>query len=155
MNFRYLLLGLALVLLVIQFFRIDKDVPETDTAQDFIAMHNPPQEVQTALKVACYDCHSYQTVYPWYAEVSPISLWLGDHIDEGREHLNFSVWGSYSLKKQDHKLEESIEEVGEGEMPLESYTLVHGDAELSPEGRQALVDYFKQLRQQTSQALAN
>jgi len=53
--------------------------------------------------------------------------------------LNFSDWENYDAKKKDHKLEEVIEEVKEGEMPLNEYTWTHADAKLSDEQISALL----------------
>jgi hypothetical protein len=79
------------------------------------------------LKNNCYDCHSDQTNYPWYNNISPINYWLEEHIKDGKKHFNVSAWDAYSARKKDHKLEELIEYVEQGEMPLDSYTWLHGD----------------------------
>jgi cytochrome c553 len=78
--------------------------------------------------------------------VAPISWWIRHHIDEGREHLNFSTWAEYDADEQDHKLEEAVEEIKEGEMPLSSYTIVHREAKLSDTDRRELADWFASLR---------
>lgn len=139
-------IGGFIVFLLMQFIRIDKTIPEYKKADDFISMINPPENVKTILNNACYDCHSYETKYPWYAEIAPVSWMLKKHINEGREEMNFSVWGTYSSKKADHKLEEAAELVEEGEMPLSSYTLAHKEAKLSKEQKEILVNWFNSLR---------
>jgi hypothetical protein len=106
---------------------------------------NPPTEVGNIIKMACYDCHSYKTEYPWYSYIAPVSWWIGHHIEEGREHLNFSIWGKYTDKKSLHKLEEIIEETEEGEMPLKSYVIMHGSAELNKEQITALTNWFNTI----------
>ena len=141
-----ILLVLLALFVIIQFFRIDRDTPERQAKNDFLVLTNAPSEVSVIMKNACYDCHSYETDYPWYSQIAPISWLLNDHVVEGREHLNFSEWGTYSAKKADHKLEECFEEVDEGEMPLKGYTLMHGDAKLSTEEKNVLTDFFKSLR---------
>ena len=138
--------GLLAALIIIQFFRIDKTNPSFDVNNDFIAINNPPEEVKSMLKNACYDCHSYESVYPWYTNIAPVSFWVKGHIDNGRKHLNFSEWGTYNEDRIDHKLEEGIEYVHEGWMPLSSYTWVHTDAKLSDDDRNRLVGYFESLR---------
>ncbi|MBL7805971.1 MAG: heme-binding domain-containing protein [Saprospiraceae bacterium] len=143
MKIRRWLLALAGLLVLIQIFRIDKSTPAIDPAQDFIAIAAPPPELQQVLKAACYDCHSFETRYPWYAEVAPVSWWLKHHVDEGREHLNFSTFGSLSDRDQLHALEESVEMVEEGEMPLGSYTWTHADARLSDAQKAQLVAWMK------------
>ncbi|MCB0643577.1 MAG: heme-binding domain-containing protein [Phaeodactylibacter sp.] len=140
-----ILLGLALVLLVMQFFRIDKSQPSVVPAQDFLTIYQPDVEVATLIKQTCYDCHSYQTEFPWYTNIAPVSWWIKHHIDEGTEHLNFSIWGTYPAGKAAHKLEECAEEVEEGHMPLPSYTWMHGAAKLSDAQRQQLSAFFEGL----------
>lgn len=137
------MIGLLTILVVMQFFRIDKENPAVLVENDFIEITKPNQEAIALLRSACYDCHSNETEYPLYSNIAPISWWLADHIEEGREHMNFSVWGTYSEKKQKHKLHECYEEVEEGEMPLESYTYTHAEAKLSAEQRELLEDWFK------------
>ena len=109
-----ILVIVAILAVIIQFFRIDKENPPYEASSDFISVENAPEDIQIILKQACYDCHSHQTTYPWYSNVAPVSWWLKDHIDEGREHLNFSVWASYDAERREHKLEELAEEVEEG-----------------------------------------
>ena len=141
-----ILIGLLVVLVVIQFFRPEKNIDESNHLEAFLQETQPPTEVAAIMKTACYDCHSNHTVYPWYAEVAPVSFWLNDHIEHGKGHLNFSEWATYSKKKRDHKLEELIEEVEEDEMPLQSYTWVHGDAKLTNAQKEALYDWAKRMR---------
>ncbi|HNP19101.1 MAG TPA: heme-binding domain-containing protein [Fulvivirga sp.] len=138
--------GLVFAIIIIQFFRIDKTNPNTDPSNDLLAMHEASIEVSEILKNACYDCHSNKTEYPWYSNVAPVSWWLKDHVDHARGHLNFSDWGTYDLKKKKHKLEEVYEEVEEGEMPLDSYTWVHEEAELTAEQRELLIAWAKKTR---------
>ena len=140
-----IILGVLAIFVIMQFFGIDKENPSYPAENDFIAITNPPAEIAQIIKTSCYDCHSYHTEYPWYTSIAPLSWWIGDHIEEGREHFNLSEWGSYSEKKALHKLEEFYEEVEEGEMPLYSYTLIHGEASLSPEQVEKLVTWVKSL----------
>ena len=140
-----IILGLIAILVLIQFIRIDKTNPPVNKSIDFITLAKPSEEVQGILVTSCYDCHSNETTYPWYTDVAPLSWWLKHHINEGREHLNFSEWGNYTEKRQQHKLEECIEEVNEGEMPLSSYTIMHKDAALSPAQQKALSTWVASL----------
>lgn len=132
-----------LVLVVIQVIGIDTAKPEVDPAKDFIAVQQPSAEIAQLIKTACYDCHSFETKYPWYAELAPASLIVGHHIEEAREHLNFSTWSDYSAKKQKHKLHECEEEVEEGEMPMGMYVALHGEANLTKDQLEKLEHYFK------------
>ncbi|MAP53498.1 heme-binding domain-containing protein [Altibacter sp.] len=121
-------LVLALIaLIVIQFIRPEKNQAGYESVMAFERETKPSAQVASLLKENCYDCHSNHTQYPWYAEIAPFSFWLAEHIEHGQGHFNVSEWESYSAKKKDHKLEEVIEMVKEGEMPLDSYTWIHGD----------------------------
>jgi len=137
-----ILLGFLITIIVAQFFRPDTTNPESDPELDFVTIVQPSEEIASVLKTSCYDCHSNQTEYPWYMQISPVSWWIKDHIDEGREELNFSDWGAYSAKRQKHKLDECIELIEEGEMPLDSYTWTHGDASLDENTKQLLNEWF-------------
>ena len=138
-----LLLVLLVVFIVMQFFRIDKTNPKVEKAKDFITIANPPADVETMLRSACYDCHSNETKYPWYSNVAPVSWFLENHINEGREYFNFSTWADLSEDDKNHILHECEEEVEEKKMPLDSYTWTHGDADLSAEQREKLATWFK------------
>lgn len=139
-------LGITAILVIIQFFRIDKTNPVIVQGNDFLTVTNPPENIQLMLKNACYDCHSNQSKYPWYTNIAPISWWVKDHINEGREELNFSEWGTFKEKRQKHKLKETIEVLEEGEMPLESYLIIHDEAKLTTEQKNELVTWFKAER---------
>ncbi len=139
------------VLLIMQFIRIDKNESGYESVSYFENETKPSDQIKTILRNNCYDCHSNQTAYPWYAEVAPVSFWLSDHVHEGKEHFNVSDWEQYSLKKKDHKLEELVEEVEEGEMPLSSYTWIHGN--LDKEQKELLISWVKELRSKYSAKL--
>jgi hypothetical protein len=141
-----ILIALLVVLVVLQFFQIDKTNPAVDESKDFLKTQNTPQEIASIIKTSCYDCHSNQSNYPLYSYVQPAGWFLKGHIDEGREELNFSTFTDYELKRQDHKLEECIEYIEKDEMPLGSYTLVHRDAALTEAQKNTLIDYFKSVR---------
>ena len=82
---------------------------------------------------ACFDCHSNQTVLPWYAQVAPVSWLVAHHIEEGREHLNFSAVDGTEDPA------EMAEEILKGAMPTADYKFMHAEARLSPEERDSLV----------------
>mgnify|MGYP000497978602 CR=1 FL=1 len=142
---RKILIGLLIVLALIQFIRIDKTNPETVAKDQFHAVEEAPDEVAGIMKRACFDCHSNHTKWPWYSNVAPLSWFVGKHVREGREELNFSEWASYDSKRRHHKLEECMEEVGEGEMPLKGYVVWHDEALISPEDTATLFPYFRKL----------
>lgn len=134
---------LVFLLLAIQSIRIDKTISPVNPETDFIALTSANTEVSGMLKTACYDCHSNQPTYPWYTNIAPVSWWIKHHIDEGSHHLNFSIWGTYKEKRKNHKLDECIEMIEEGEMPMSSYTIMHGEAKLTDAQKMQLVEFFK------------
>ncbi len=116
-----------IALIVIQFIRPLENNGGYETVGTFETETHVSPELSVVIKENCYDCHSNQTQYPWYSKVAPISFWLSDHINDGKKHFNASAWSEYADKKKEHKLEELGDEVGHDEMPLSSYTLLHGD----------------------------
>ncbi len=134
-------IGVVVLLIGIQFIRIDKQNPEITEGNDIISILKPNEKIVSILKTSCYDCHSNEAKYPWYSNLAPVSWVVGNHIEEAREHVSFSEWGNYSTKEKAHKLEECAEEVEEKEMPLFAYELMHG--KLSTEDRELLEEWFK------------
>lgn len=135
-------LGLILILVAIQFFGSDYNNAKTTEVEVFIAETKPNKEVKNILAAKCFDCHSNKTNYPWYAKIVPVSFWINHHVEEGKEHLDFSNWENYNVKRKKHKLDELIEEVEEDKMPLESYEKLHGDLTVSE--KEILITWAKQ-----------
>lgn len=129
-------------LIIIQFFRPEKNDSNEET-YGIATQYTVPDEINEILSTACNDCHSNNTVYPWYSNIQPIAWWLEEHIEDGKRHLNFSTFTQLPLARQFHKFEEIVEEVREEEMPLKDYTYLgmHQDAKLSPEQRNSLVQW--------------
>lgn len=145
---RKVLLGLLAVFIVIQFFRPEKNLSSAPTPNELFAHYQAPDSLKQLIKTACYDCHSNNTVYPWYSNIQPVAWWLDDHVKEGKRKFNFSEFATYAPKKADHKMEELIEMVKEEEMPLKSYTIIHGDSRLTPGQRTALTDWAAEIRKE-------
>ena len=137
----------AIVLLaVIQFFKT-KENKSVQTSENAITQHyDVPENIQNILKISCYDCHSNNNNYPWYNKIQPVNWWLADHVNEGKRKLNFDEFNTYSTKKKLHKLDEVIETIRENEMPLKSYTLIHGDAKLSDSDKQEIETWAKKIK---------
>lgn len=133
----YFLLG---ALVIAQFFRPDLSSPPADPADDMLNALHAPDDIRSLVVGACYDCHSHRTVLPWYVHITPVNYWMKDHIDEGRDHLNFSVWSKYV---GGHDAGEAAEEVSEGEMPPGYYSLMHSTADLSAADKEKLVNWFR------------
>jgi hypothetical protein len=134
--------GVLIVIVGIQFIRTDEAITEYEATDDFINHTEASTEISKLITTSCYDCHSNNTYTPWYGEIAPVSWWINDHINEGREELNFSAWGTYELKKKEHKLEEMMEYVEKRWMPMSSYLKLHGDAEFSDEEKTLLVNWL-------------
>ncbi|GAB3709262.1 heme-binding domain-containing protein [Spirosoma flavus] len=145
---RKILLGLLAVFVVIQFFRPEKNQFTAPSPNDITTKYAVPADVQTVLKRSCYDCHSNNTTYPWYDNIQPVAWWLSQHIDEGKDELNFSEFTTYTPKRARHKLEEVGEAVTDGWMPLGSYLWIHHDAKLKPEEAKLIADWASNLRSQ-------
>ncbi len=107
-------------------------------------------EVRSVLRRACYDCHSNETVWPWYSRIAPVSWLVARDVQEGREELNFSTWNLYTTKEQLKKLKKSGEEVAEGEMPPRMYLPPHPDARLSADDRALLRAWSQAVGSQES-----
>lgn len=135
---RWLAILLALVGLA-QFIQPDRSVPAIDPDRDMLAVTGAPADIRELVIGACYDCHSYSTRYPWYGYVTPLSFIVQDHINEGREHLNFSVWDRYAASED---VGEAAEVLLEGEMPPGYYRLMHGHARLAHADERKLVAWF-------------
>lgn len=134
-----IVVAIGIVLVLIQIIRPTKNIAEGISDNDISNVYsNMPSDIHLLLKNKCYDCHSHNTKYPWYANLQPMAWFLAGHIQEGKEHLNFSEFGTYTKKSADHKLEEMVEEVTKGAMPLSSYTFIHREASVTEEEVKAL-----------------
>ncbi len=139
---RIVLIVLIAAFLVAQVFRPNRVNPPVDPAK---ALQAPPS-VQAILDRSCNDCHSNNTRWPWYTNISPLSWWIADHVKEGRRELNFSEFNGYTERRKGKKLEEICEQVQQGEMPLKNYVPLHPEAKLSDADQQTLCSWTKQLK---------
>ena len=142
------ILKIALIVIVVafivgQFIRPDFSNPPVNESDTLWASTGVPGDVHQVLVRSCNDCHSNETVYPWYARITPSNWFLADHIAEGRHELNFSVWNTYKRDKKIRKLDELCEQVEKSEMPLPSYLWLHGDAALSDNEKTLLCNWAK------------
>jgi len=130
---------------IIQFIPIDKTNKPVDKSVNFIDVKKSPPKVVALLKNSCYDCHSNETVYPKYAYIAPFSWSVKDHINEGREHLNFSVWNTYNKELKEGMLTKSIQTLQDKSMPMPAYVVYHKEANLSDAERTVLIKYFEEI----------
>ena len=144
--FKKFFLILLAVLIVIQFFRPSKNIATALSTNDITTKYKVPDSVKNILKVACNDCHTNNTAYPWYSQIQPVAWYLANHINDGKRHLNFSEFASYRIGKQYRKLEEISHEIEDGEMPMTSYTLIHGNAKLDEVQKNTIYKWVNEIR---------
>jgi hypothetical protein len=143
-----ILLFLLVLFLGLQVIRPEMTNPASDPKL-FIgsaAAAAPDSRVMATLERSCFDCHSNQSRWPWYTRIAPLSWTVAHDVEEGREHLNFSTWGSYSAEEKQDLLEELCEEVEKGHMPPGNYLLVHGEADLSEADKEILCRWASEER---------
>jgi hypothetical protein len=129
-----------------QFIRPARNSSAQTRGKEISTQFPVPETVQHVLQHACYDCHSNNTRYPWYANVQPVGWFLNHHITEGKHELNFDAFASYPPRKQYHKFKSMERELQEGDMPLESYLLIHRDAKLSADQTAMLVAWSEAMQ---------
>ena len=137
-------IALLIALVVIQFIQPAKNI-SGEKSKDITTLYAMPNNVKVIVDKACADCHTNNTQYPWYASVQPVAFWLADHVKEAKSELNFNEFASYRIAKQNHKLEEVIEQIKEGEMPLYSYTLIHKEARLTDAEKATLTNWCQSI----------
>ncbi|HEY9044595.1 MAG TPA: heme-binding domain-containing protein [Ohtaekwangia sp.] len=141
-------IGIAVIaiLVIIQFIRPAKNISEQlITANDISHTYAISEDVHQILIKKCYDCHSNNTVYPWYYNIQPVAWWMAHHVNEGKDELNFSEFKTYSQKRANHKMEELSDAVNEGWMPLDSYLWIHHEAKITETDRSAINAWIKTL----------
>jgi len=137
--------GLLLaILLIMQFFRPEKNLGEIDTADDFIQVSLVPDTLARVFLYSCYDCHSDYTNYPWYGNLAPASWILSRHIIGGKAQLNFSSWGVLDKAQKISRLDKICDECTTGSMPLKSHLLIHPSAALGTDNIEAICDWAEQ-----------
>lgn len=132
-----LLILTVLIFIGIQFVPMDVPADVPSKAEDSI---EAPDNVQAILKRACFDCHSNHTTFPWYSSIAPVSWFTKHHVEEGREHMNFSTWASYEDEKK-LKFLQKIPKAIKSKMPLPSYLLIHKEAKLSDADKEAITKW--------------
>jgi len=143
---KWLLILIVALFVGVQFVRPARTNPAVDQTQTIHAQLQITPQVAAILDRSCQDCHSNSTRWPWYSNVVPASWFLVDHVDEGREHLNFSEWGKLEKREVDKKLEEMCEEVTDRVMPIDTYTWIHRSARLSDAKIKTLCDWTEAER---------
>ena len=122
-----ILLALLIVFIGIQFIRPVRNESEQALSTDITKTFNIPDKVLNVMKISCYDCHSNNTRYPFYTYIQPIGWMMNNHIKNGKDKLNFSDFGSYSLRRQKSKLKSIVSQIQHEKMPISSYSIMHKD----------------------------
>ena len=143
-----ILIFLLLALVIIQFFHPKKNQAAGAQPNYIGNVYAIPADVKGILKKACDDCHSNNTMYPWYSKIQPVDWWLDHHVQEGKKELNLDEYSNRPLRYQYRKLEEIAKQVKEGEMPLNSYTWMHKDAILTEAEKNTLIGWADGIREE-------
>lgn len=138
---KWIVIGLIVVFLGIQFIRPARTNPAVDESQTIFARTQMTPQAKEIFDRSCRDCHSNQTEWPWYTNVAPISWFIVDHVNTGRKNMNLSEWGKLDSGRQDRKLRQICDEVSDGAMPLSTYTPLHPGSKLSPADVKTLCDW--------------
>ena len=138
---KIILIVLAVVFVLAQFVRPEFSNPPVVEADTLWAVMSVPDDVRQVIGRSCIDCHSNETRYPWYSQLTPSNWFLAGHIEEGRQELNLSTWRLYKPETQKRKLGEICEQVEGKTMPLPSYLWIHRDAVLSDTEAKLLCDW--------------
>ena len=137
--------GIILAFILMQLVPVDKVNPAVKANEDFVKIHNTPQNVYAVMKKACYDCHSNETVYPSYSKFAPISWSVKNHVNQGRTYMNWSIWGTYNNDLKKGMIEKTINSIDKKTMPINGYLVYHPEAKLSDAERTLLINYFKSI----------
>jgi hypothetical protein len=141
----------AIAVMALQFTNPPHLNPPVVPGHDALASNAPPASVAALLRNSCYDCHSFETKWPWYSYIAPVSWYVSRDIDAARSNLNFSEWPHDDAKRARKRWRHIADEVENGEMPLRSYVLLHREAHLDPGQRAELVKWAQEQADSTTQ----
>ncbi len=144
------LILLLVILVAIQFVQPARNKSVKVPTAGIATVIHVPDHVQAILQNSCYDCHSNNTRYPWYATLQPGAWWMASHIKEGKQELNFDEFGSYTKRRQVSKLKAIQGSIEDESMPLPSYTFIHRGASLSKTDQKLLKDWIELSRNEIS-----
>lgn len=137
--------------ILIQVFRPSKNKGAASGPEDITQVYTVPGAVLSILKKSCYDCHSNQTVYPWYNNVAPASWWMAYHVDEGKRELNFTLFKQYTPGRRAESLEAIAEAVKYDRMPLGSYLFMHRSASLTDQQKTLLINWASHAKKSSAE----
>ena len=148
----YAIVFILFVFVALQFFQPEKNDEEKMTNHIFVS-EQIPEDVKNIIQSSCLDCHSNKTIYLWYDRISPVSWLVNKHITDGKKEINFSEWGEQDAFDKYGIFQDIQKEVGEKNMPLKSYTMVHKNARLSDDERKVLVEWCKKRVEELAEEL--
>lgn len=137
---------LVAVIIAGQFIRPERNASANPAGTDVAGRLPIPEDLRQVLAISCFDCHTNNTRYPWYAEIQPVGWWLAGHIREGKKELNFDEFGTYQPRRKFGKLRQIEEQLSKGEMPLPSYLIIHKDAILSADKKELVIAWSRAMR---------
>lgn len=143
---RWKWIGLVMIAVfaLLQLTNLGRTNPPVVPGHDLNSTNPPPAEIAAILRGACYDCHSYETHWPWYGHVAPVSWWLDSHVHDARDVLNFSEWPHGDPQRAGKNWSRISDAVRDGDMPLSSYARMHKPARLTDVQRQQLADWAEE-----------
>ena len=127
-----------------QFVRPNRTNPPSPGGGSLLSKATP--QVAAIIDRACRDCHTNETRWPWYTNITPTNWLIANHVQHGREHVNFSTWSAYDEDDQDKFLGGICSLTKRGRMPLPSYRLLHRDTKLSDSDVAALFAWSEKMR---------
>ncbi len=140
-NLYRIILGILALFVVAQIFRPDLSNPHSDPALSIKSYPGVPPEVIAKMEVACFDCHSNDTRWPWYSHITPVNYLIASDINQGRRHVNFSEWNNYSPGRLKSILDNIYDQVYNHEMPLMSYQWMHPQSKLTAAELKMICDW--------------
>ena len=145
--FKWAVIAIGVALILIQIIRPDRTNPEFDRTKDFASVPGADTAIAALLRRACYDCHSFESSWPWYSNVAPVSWVVVDDVQEGRRHVNFSLWGKYPPSRRAQSLDDIHDQITLHNMPLPKYLLLHPEARLTQAERDSVVAWADRERE--------
>ena len=143
-----ILFFLLIVFIAIQFIRPEKNIHSGVQPNDISVLYPVPADVDSILVVACKDCHSNNTRYPWYNNVQPVAWFLANHVTDGKRSFNLNEFATYPAWRQYDKVSEVKKQIDKDEMPLSSYTWIHKDAILTDAEKTAIESWSEGIKKQ-------
>jgi len=143
-----ILLVLLVILIVIQFIKPQKNIQPGAQPADISTLYPVPANVDSLLIIACKDCHSNNTRYPWYNNFQPIAWYLANHVKDGKRSFNLNEFATYPVARQYDKIEEIKKQIDSGDMPLSSYTIIHRDAILTDAEKNTIITWSENIRKE-------